>query len=419
MPGSPLTSKRILIAVLAAATLCWATWQAARTGQARHLSRHAAQTNDLAAADRAVAVSSSDAETHLVRGEALFRTEDFPAAQLELERAVQLRPRDYYLWLLLGVTRDQRRDRDGALPALRQSVALAPKYAAPRWQIGNVLLRMGRVEEAFAEMRHAASGDPTLLPIVIDLMWGTYGGNSSAVVSALQPETDDARLALAHFFARHNQGAAAVAQFSYTRAPSEEKSEALLTELLKAKSFTDAYQVWTVLRGLAATEAFGVIRDGGFEDSVTIGKAGFGWQIAPGIANVVMSVDNEHRTGSRSLRIEFRGNSDPAKALVTQLVLVRPQMSYLLTFASRSKDFVSGAAPVVTIIDASDQKRAMLAESPPLRSDAIEWREFTLDFVTPAKTQAVLISIARQSCADNPCPAFGNIWLDSFRMTAR
>ena len=52
------------------------------------------------------------------------------------------------------------------------------------------------------------------------------------------------------------------------------------------------------------------IHNSGFEEPITVVQSGFGWQLTPSVANVTMSVDtNEHQSGSRSLRIDFRGNS--------------------------------------------------------------------------------------------------------------
>src|SRR5207237_4256095 len=121
------------------------------------------------------------------------------------------------------------------------------------------------------------------------------------------------------------------------------------------------------------------IYDGGFEEPIAVGQPGFGWQITPSVANVTMSVDtNEHQSGSRSLRIDFRGNSNATSPLLNQLVLVEPHTRYRLSFAALSKDLVSAAAPAVTITDASDPKNAVMTESPPLRSDVAGWRDFTI-----------------------------------------
>ena len=424
-----MTTRRIIIAVLASVLCCWGIWQAARVGLARTLTEYAAKqrrdnvadfvvrlvgVSDVkGAADRAVVLLPADAETRAGRADVLQRLEDYAQARDEFARSVQLRPRDYYLWMLLGVTRDQNRDQEGALRALRQSVALAPSYAQPRWQLGNLLLRMGQSDQAFVELRRAAESTPSLWPNVDDLAWGVYGRDTGAVVRVIHPETDTARMALALFFARHNQGAAALDQFRSTVVKSDQSSESLLGELLKARAFHEAYEVWARTHGVPLTDG-GVIRDGGFEGVLTIGQTGFGWQITPDVVNVAMSIDEgAHQNGARSLRIDFRGNSNPQSPLLTQIILVKPLTHYHFGLAALSKDFVSAADPVITLIDASDPRSVVLAQSPPLRSDPNVWREFAIDFTTNADTQAITITLARQACANNPCPAFGTVWLDS------
>jgi hypothetical protein len=153
---------------------------------------------------------------------------------------------------------------------------------------------------------------------------------------------------------------------------------------------------------------------------VTVGQTGFGWQITPNLANVAMSIDEgAHQSGTRSLRLDFHGNSNPGAPLLAQIVLVKPLMRYHLGFFALSRDFVSGGEPVITLIDASDPRNAVLAQSPPLLSDAHVWREFAIDFKTNADTQAITLNLERKNCTSNPCPAFGTVWLDSVSMESR
>jgi len=415
-----LTTRRIIIAGLTSALCLWAIWQAARIGIARTAGENAGLSDQTSSADLAVRLSPADPETHYARGDALQRISDNTQAKAEFERAVQLRPRDYYLWLVLGVTRDADQDQEGALRALKTSASLAPSYAKPSWQLGNLLLRMGQLDLAFAEFQKAARGDPSTLPVIIDLAWNLSQHDAPKVAAMLQPETDSTRLALALFFAKHNQSAAAAQQFLLNKGTSDPRAEVLLDELLKARAFSDAYQVWARMRGVPATNSGNAFFDGGFEGWLATGQAGFGWQFAPSITNVEMSVDtSEHQSGGRSLRIEFRGNSNPATSLVTQLILVKPQTHYRISFAALSRDFVSVAAPIITIRDASDPKGLILAQSPPLLPDKNGWRSFALDLTTNATSQAVVVSVARQNCTNDPCPAFGSLWLDSFEIKAR
>ena len=410
-----MNPKRVLIAVLAFAAIAWAIWQAARTGIARTLSEEAELTNQAAAADRAVSLSPADAETHYVRGGVLQQTNDYAQAVEEFRRAAGLRPRDYYLWLSLGIAEDQNGDQEAALRALRQSAVLAPAYAQAPWQLGNLLLRMGQPDQAFVELRKAAASNPTVLPNVIDLAWGIYHGDVNEVLAVVQPQTDAARLELAIFFARHQQSAVAADQFLSAEAAPDSKSETLLGELLTARAFSDAYRVWARMHGLPSIDAVGTIRNAGFESPITLGESGFGWQIAPAISNVMMSVDTaEHQSGSKSLRIEFHGNSNPSQPLLTQIILVKPQAKYHLSFAAIGRDLVSAGLPLITIRDASDPARALLGQSPALRSDVAGWRDFSIDITTGAKTEAILLAVERQKCNADPCPAFGSLWLDSF-----
>ena len=403
-----------MIAVLAAAACGVGLWQAARIGRARTLAQDAMRTNDVSYADRAVGLVTNDPETHAARGAVLQRTGDYAGACRELERAIQLRPRDYFLWMLLGVSRDLNNDQGGAVRALRQAIMLSPVYAKPHWLLGNLLLRTNETAEALRELQFAATSDETLLPNVIDLAWGTYRHDPAQTVSAIQPQTDNARMALAIFFAGHNQGAPALEQFRSVKSPSTEGLHNLLNVLLRENLFLEANEVWAKAHHRSA--GVGSLLNPGFEDEITVGEPGFDWQIADSLANVTMSADpSQFQSGQKSLRIDFRGDSKPSTPAVSQLVLVKPRTNYRLTFQALAKDYLSPSAPVLVIFDASAQQGAALAESTGV-SGASAWREFSIEFATRDQTNAVRLQFLRQGCDSNLCAAFGTIWLDSFNL---
>src|SRR2546425_468435 len=62
---------------------------------------YAMGVGNLAAADESIRLSPADAEAHFVRAEIFKTTGVITQAVTELERAVALRPRDYFLWLEL------------------------------------------------------------------------------------------------------------------------------------------------------------------------------------------------------------------------------------------------------------------------------------------------------------------------------
>ena len=134
--------------------------------------------NSLAAAEAAIRLEPSDPEAAFARGSLLKLSGQSAQSLAEFERAVSLRPRDYYLWLELGLVRDELGDTQGALSSLNEAVRLAEYYAQPRWQRGNFFLRIRRYDEGFTDLRRAAENNPALLPNLIDLAWGLSKGDA-------------------------------------------------------------------------------------------------------------------------------------------------------------------------------------------------------------------------------------------------
>jgi len=406
--------KRLIFATLGVGVCALGIWQAARVGMARSLAHKALQAGDLSLADKAVSLTPNDAETHMARGVILQSRENYTEACRELERAIQLRPRDYFLWMHLAVSRDLDEDQDGAVRALRQAIALSPAYAKSHWLLGNLLLRMNQPTEAFQELRLAAASDESVLPNVIDLAWGFHHGDVAQVVAEVQPQSDNARMTLAIFLARHDQGAAALEQFRTVPSPPAEAVPTLISALLNTRAFVEAYTVWTSVN--RRPFALPSLLNPGFEDEITVGEDGFGWQISSGLANVVLSADpTQFQQGQKSLRIDFHGDSPSGAAIVSELIVLNPRTSYRLTFQGSSKDFVSTGVPVVVVSDASDPKNAIIGQSAAV-SEARDWREFVVDFNTGERTNAVRVAIWRQGCSNNPCAAFGTVWLDAFAL---
>lgn len=405
-------NKSVVVVILGAVVCALAAWQSARVGFARSHAIRALNWNDVAAAERAAQVLPGDAEVHAARGVVLQRTENYADACRELERAIQLRPRDYFLWTMLGVTRDLNDDPQGGLDALRESVRLAPFYAKPHWLIGNLLLRMGQVDEAFQHLRFAGERDATLLPNVIDLAWGMSKNDSSKTVQLVAPESDTAHLALAVYLAAHQQGEAALKQYRKIELPPTGGSDQLTEKLIQSRFFWEAHYVWA--RAHCATCQPASFANGSFEDDVDVGNRTFAWQISADVSGLTPSIDTaEHEDGTRSLRLDFHGNSNPQAALLSQIVTVGRGIQYRVSFHALTKSFVSAAAPVVRVIDASAEKVAPLGEAV-LRSDRSGWQQYKIDFTAGPDARAIRIVVTRANCPEGSCPAFGTVWFDSF-----
>ena len=407
-------NKSALIGIVGVLLCALAIWESARIGRARTAAIKALGTNGVSSAEASVRKLPSDAEVHAARGIVLQRTDDYSQGCRELERAVQLRPRDYFLWMMLGVTRDLNDDQQGALTALRQSVTLAPAYAKPRWLLGNLLLRMNQIDEAFRQLRGAAEADPALLPNMIDLAWGFAHNDVARTVAFIDPQTDAARLSLATFLAGQKEGLAAMEQFDRIKSPDGPRLDQLTQKLIEKRLFAEAFAVWKTTRCVWCDAGSLVNPD--FEEEITIPAQGFGWRIMNASPNVTLSIDtSEHAQGARSLRIDFHGESEAASPLVSQFVLVSPYEHYHLSFAALSRSFVSAAAPVVMVIDASSSEGSVLGQSSNL-TDAAAWRAFAVDFTATEKTRAIQVILTRPGCPGTTCAAYGTVWLDVFKL---
>lgn len=423
---SPVTLKgrrtRLVVAAAGFALCCWASWFAARVALGRVLAETAPglyrtryEGEASRVAGRAVALSPADPEAHHARAVAFALSDDEGGAVGELERAAGLRPRHYLVWLRLGRGRERAGDVAGAVEAYGEAARLAPVYAAPRWQLGNTLLRAGRPEEAFAELRAAAESRPTLFPYTVELAWRAYGEDAGATAAALRPETPRERAVLARFLAKRGRAAEAVEQWrAGGAAAGEEERRALVAELIANRQFGGAYEVWS---GKTSANGVGVLLDGGFEEKGTGGGVGFGWQFARGLEGFGASLDvSGPREGARSLLLEFKGQPDASARLASQIVLVEPGKRYRLGFAARTEGLVSGGPPAVFVLDAGGPDARVLARAEPPPRDTGGWKGYELEFAAPDDTGAVVVAVRRVPCAAAPCPVFGRVWLDEFSL---
>ena len=406
---------RLLFVVVAVGSCLFVIQAAARYGFSQVLMTYALTAGNLAAAKKAIQLTPKDAEAHFA-GAALLSLSGTPdQAVIELERAVALRPADYGLWSELGLLRDQTGDTAGALAAFDEAVRRAPFYSQPRWNRGNVLLRKGEYEAAFADLRQAAQSNPELVPNLIDLAWSISRGDMKLTEQLAQIKGDKMRIAFARFLARHGKANEAMTQFADAGNVPDAIKRELIEHLLAKGAFKEAFEIWKLTHGSdSAKGAAPSIYDGGFEGPLAFDQGGFSWRVPRELQATTISLDSgQPHSGAKNLRIEFGGNSNPGTALVSQVILVEPSRRYKVNFASRSQDVVTGGLPLVNVNDASgDQKR--LGQSSPLAKGATEWQFYSFEFTTTPTTTAVVLSLQRENCTTSPCPIFGAISLDSF-----
>jgi len=408
---------RSVVCGLAMIVFAWAMINSGRTAVSRVFIKYGTTVLNTAPADAAAAVNSSvemtpnDAEVHYTRSAVATFTRDSALALREIEQAVRLRPRDYYLWLELGLARDEAGDQAGALTAFNESNRLSPYYAQPRWLRGNLLFRMQRYDEAFKDLREATDSNPEYLPAFIDLAFRASRKDTSMTEQLVQPRTDKAQTEMASYFAHNGKPDEAVTHFKSIRTVNLEARQKLVRDLIAGGALRQAFTVWSDNNQSNDVTVY----DGGFEGTLSLDESGFGWRVVKGQPGLSISLDTgQPQSGARSLRISFTGNTNPALELATQLILVQPGQRYKLNFSARTDNLVTGG-PVILV--AKDQRSSqVLARSAQLPADMKTWQPFSTEFAVGADVSAIRLVVQREECSSSPCPVFGSVNLDSFSL---
>lgn len=385
-------------------------WAAARVGYARLLGKYAVVGHSLPAADQAVKLTPSDPEVHRARARLLNQLNRPGEARKSFETATSLRYRDDYLWLELGATREELGDTTAALAAFDQAVRWAPYYAHTHWQRGNLLLRMGRYPEALNDLRAAAASRKDLLPNFIDLAWGLARGEVKTVEQLVQPDNDNDRLTFARFLAAKGKGEESLAHVRLLSAPlSEQNRRELVQQLLAAKAFRAAFELWRTDESLKPP----LILNGGFEEPLRpFVDRGFDWYVFAKTEARVAADEAEKLSGSKSLLIGFGGEWKGIGEVISQRIVVDPERRYRISFGVKTKELVTGAPPAIAILDAVDKQT--LAQSPPFPAPTSDWQKISFEFSTTSSTHAVVLDLRRVESTCAPCPIFGTLWLDDF-----
>jgi hypothetical protein len=374
-------------------------------------------------ADLAVRLSPQDPETHYTRGLSLVNAQRLADAVGELKQAIEMRPHHYYQWLDLGVTLDRVGDVEGGLAALRESVRLAPFYAQPRWQLGNLLFRQGLYEEGFQNLRLATKSDLSLSEGMLELAWAAADGDVGRFEAMVQPESTHEHFRSAEFLARQGEATEAVKQAGMAGEPRDDLDtdtvRRTITQLLSTQKVPEAYAVWATSHGERADDSTGStspMLNSNFMSAIRQNDVGFSWQLVK-VPNVSMSIDSiGPEAGSRSLRIEYQGDSPTQSTPLYQVILIHRRGRYSLSFMAKTHELVTGGPPVIRVVGGTllnDGK--ILGQSDPITQGA-EWTPYTFEFSVDEGTSAVTIVVQRQACNQSPCPIFGALWLSAFTL---
>jgi len=363
----------------------------------------------------------SSAHLHARVAELSEQQHDLTQAEDHALRAIRLSPNNFNYRLLLASVQEAGGNEAAAEESLRAGLSLAPNRNEVHWQLANVLLRKGELDEALDHFRTACALNARLLPLTMNLIWRSSGENADAVeeITGSEPE---ARLKLAAFLLKHDNVGKAVELFSKlgprARLHSSETHE-FLDNLIARGQLKPARDLWVNTLGDASRDTE-LIWNGGFESDIAKDLTQFDWvMFSDQFAKIRIGNGMAH-TGSRSLRIEFAGrDTTRLDGEIKQLVLARPNTHYKLEYYANAEKLVTTEGPrvVVRLKDSQDQ----IADSEPIVAGKPGWQKVAFDLVSPAASNeeavALVVTIVRKPKFSYDEPTRGTLYFDDFTLT--
>lgn len=334
----------------------------------------------------------------------------------EFQFAVRLSPNDFRLWDELGRALEMSGDGAAAEKALQRSVDLAPSYYYPRWHLGNLLLREGKLAEAFSHLFRAATANEELWPQVFNLAWQAYDQDANRIANdACKEPSVRAMFSIYLVGVKRFDDAVRLWQTltPWDRSQLVARGQMLRKALIDAKQFHSALDITRDIQSndseISEPEK---ITNGGFEETIALPvNHFFGWTIGT-TGQAQMSIDNSGHNSMHSLQIVFNAPNKLDRANAAQTLVVQPNTQYHLEYFVRTEKLSSASPPVVIVLDSGDVNALGVSEAAPVGTN--DWKKISLDFKTK-NNDGITIYIGRLPCSvGDICPLFGTTWYDDF-----
>lgn len=344
-----------------------------------------------------------------------FLPEDFQKSVAEYEKAAALSPNDYLLWLALGKARERNGDITGAEKAFRRAVELAPSYADARWTLGNSLLRQGRFEEGFRDIRAAAGNSEKYVLPAISTSWTIFNGDISQIRKNMG-ESAKLNAFLAIYLTKQNRFDDAFN--TWNGLSDEEKSngfkaqsEEIYNYFLNAGKIRYAKIIRASIDGVGSSDIFGKITSGDFDSNVRKEKPDFfDWQTGSGAQPLIGYDDKIKRGGNMSLVIIFNSPNGQDFRTFSQTVAVEAGKNYSFQGFYKT-ELKTDATLRWEIVNTADN--SVISTTDAIAANA-DWTNFGSNFTVPQNAEAVIIRLARAKCNKAQCPISGKVWFDDF-----
>lgn len=341
-----------------------------------------------------------------------------------LEEVVRRSPYDNRWWIELGRAYEQAGQAERAEKAFAKAVELAPNYTYPHWQRGNFLLRAGRGEEAFAELKLSAKLSSIYREQVFSVAWDYYDRDASKL-DALAGSDPEMLAGLTKFYASREKADEALISWSRLSPDERERNRAvgaLVARALFEKRYFRVAAEFARDLGLEPEATVGGIVNGGFETQLSERPENlFGWYLIKKDKVEIRQDQIVKKSGQKSLRMNFKGFSGGELANLFQYFAVDAGASYRLRFFIKTEDLRSQSPVTVDVagINAVDLRKSEVVPdtlaTASFPNGTSDWQEVVLEFNTLEGVQGLQVRFNRISCGEG-CFIYGSLWVDDMKL---
>ena len=180
--------------------------------------------------------------------------------------------------------------------------------------------------------------------------------------------------------------------------------------LLGHNKIEPAAAIWQELTGIEG------VTNSGFEKKAT--HTGFGWRYSaarPGKWRI-HRVGSPVHSGDFAMEINFEGRENLSFSHMHQIVPIKTDQSFKLTYTWQSHDVTTDQGPFIEVYGHACKG---LYKKGQMMLGTNSWREGTIDFTPPEDCRAVVIRLRRLPSKRFDSLISGKVWLDDFRLEVK
>ncbi len=338
-------------------------------------------------------------------------------AETYVRRAVKCEPLNGDRWRDLANILEASGKVEEAISAMETAHSLAPRNALFQWDAANILLRHGKLKQAFGYFRQALSGYPDYATITFGTLWKATDDGDAILEDAI-PNTVDMDLSYLVYLSSNSKYDESKKVWERLLGHGQpfpvEKCFPYFDALINADRNQQASEAWEQLalsgllpRNELASRA-NLINNGGFEEEPANG--GLDWRIYPA-GGAVATMDRQIRhSGAQSLSIHFEGLSNINFQHILQFVPVAARSEYRFSAYMKSRVLTTSSGVRFEISD-HREPRKLHWETEDLLGTS-EWREFTSDVQTGPDTKFLAVVLRRRPGLGPGSRIEGTVWVD-------